>query len=184
MDHTHTFLTTQGHGGSPRMSDQPNAGATSETAHTWKTMHTKHTLSHPKKANMEWWLRRPNDIRGPWGGLKYPDIYLTDEEKPEKNLTQETCPDRGSNPGPLRDKRACYHLLHSGGRSPYIIKLNWFLTLIILTSVTTEAIGNYNETYMKNLNLLINQSYRVNIYSIVNRCCLLVTALLCSKIGL
>ena len=46
---------------------QPNAGATSETAQTWKTIHTKHTLSHPKKANMEWWLRRPNDIRGPWG---------------------------------------------------------------------------------------------------------------------
>ena len=33
MDHIHTFLTTQGHGGPPRMSDQPNAGATSETAH-------------------------------------------------------------------------------------------------------------------------------------------------------
>ena len=48
-------------------------------------------------------------------GLKLPDIRLTDEEKPRKNLTQETCPDRGSNPGPLRDKRACYHLYHSGG---------------------------------------------------------------------
>ena len=45
------------------------------------------------------------------GGLK-----LTGKEKPRKNLTQETCPDRGSNPGPLRDKRACYHLLHSGGQ--------------------------------------------------------------------
>ena len=43
------------------------------------------------------------------GGLKLPDICLTDEEKPRKNLTQETCLDRGSNPGPLRDKRACYH---------------------------------------------------------------------------
>ena len=42
-------------------------------------------------------------------GLKLPDIRLTGEEKPRKNLTQETCPDRGSNPGPLRDKRACYH---------------------------------------------------------------------------
>ena len=61
------FLTTQGHGESPRMSDQPNAGATSETAQTWKAIHTKHTLSHPYKANMEWWLRRPNDFRGPWG---------------------------------------------------------------------------------------------------------------------
>ena len=67
MDHIHTFLTTQGHGGPPRMSDQPNAGATSETAQTWKTIHTTHTLSHPNKANMEWWWRRPNDIRGPWG---------------------------------------------------------------------------------------------------------------------
>ena len=29
------------------------------------------------------------------------------EEKPWKHLTQVTCPDRGSNPGPLRDRRAC-----------------------------------------------------------------------------
>ena len=54
-------------------------------------------------------------IFGDLGGLKLPDICLTGEEKPRKNLTQETCPDRGSNPGPLRDKRACYHLLHSCG---------------------------------------------------------------------
>ena len=54
-------------------------------------------------------------IFGDLRGLKLPDICLTSEEKPRKNLTQETCPDRGSNPGPLRDKRACYHLLHSGG---------------------------------------------------------------------
>ena len=54
-------------------------------------------------------------IFGDIGGLKLPDICVTGEEKPRKNLIQETCPDRGSNPGPLRDKRACYHLLHSGG---------------------------------------------------------------------
>ena len=54
-------------------------------------------------------------IFGDLVGLKLPDICLTGEEKPRKNLTQQTCPDRGSNPGPLRDKRACYHLLHSGG---------------------------------------------------------------------
>ena len=67
--HTYFFLTTQGHGGPLRMSDQLNAGAHSETAQTWKTigLHTKHTLSQTNKANMEWWLRRPNDIRGPWG---------------------------------------------------------------------------------------------------------------------
>ena len=98
---SHTcFLTTQGHGVPPRMSDQPNAGATSETAQTWKTIHTKHALSHPYKVNMEWWLRRPNDIRGPWGPkVSWHLSYRW--EKPQKNLTQGTCPDRGSNPGPL-----------------------------------------------------------------------------------
>ena len=54
-------------------------------------------------------------IFGDLVGPKLPDIRLTGEKNPEKNLTQETCPDRGSNPGPLRDKRACYHLFHSGG---------------------------------------------------------------------
>ena len=44
-------------------------------------------------------------------GLKLPDICLTGEEKPRKNLSEESCPDRGSNPGPLRDRRTCYHLL-------------------------------------------------------------------------
>ena len=55
-------------------------------------------------------------IFGDLVGLKLPDIHLTGEEKLRKNLSQETCPDRGSNPGPLRDKRACYRLLHSGGQ--------------------------------------------------------------------
>ena len=44
--------------------------------------------------------------------LKFPDICFIGEEKPRKNLTQETCPDRESNPGPMRDRRACYHLVH------------------------------------------------------------------------
>ena len=54
-------------------------------------------------------------IIGDLGGLKLPDICLIGEENPEKNLTKETCPDRGSNPGPLRDRRACYRPAHSGG---------------------------------------------------------------------
>ena len=54
-------------------------------------------------------------IFGDLGGLKLPNICLTCEEKPRKNLTQETCPDRGSNPGPLCDRRACYRLAHSSG---------------------------------------------------------------------
>ena len=54
-------------------------------------------------------------IFGDLGDLKLPDICLTGEEKSRKNLTRESCPDRGSNPGPLRDRCACYHLVHSGG---------------------------------------------------------------------
>ena len=42
------------------------------------------------------------------GGLKLPDICLIGEDKPRKNLTQESCPNRGS----LPDRRACYHLAH------------------------------------------------------------------------
>ena len=49
-------------------------------------------------------------------GLKLPDICLTGEEKLRKNLIQETCPDRVSNPDPLCDRRACYHLLHNVGQ--------------------------------------------------------------------
>ena len=49
------------------------------------------------------------------GGLKLPDICLTGGEKHRKNLTQEICPDRGSNQGPPRNRRICYHLVHSGG---------------------------------------------------------------------
>ena len=55
-------------------------------------------------------------IFGDHGGLKLPDICFTGEEKPQKNLTQETCPDQGSNPGPLHDRRACHHLVHSSGQ--------------------------------------------------------------------
>ncbi|PSN55591.1 hypothetical protein C0J52_04066 [Blattella germanica] len=44
-------------------------------------------------------------------GLKFPDICLMDEEEPQKNLTQETCPNRESNLGPLHERRICYPLL-------------------------------------------------------------------------
>ena len=56
-------------------------------------------------------------IFGDLGGLKLPDICLTGEEKARKNLTQETCPDQGLNPGPLHDRHTCYHLAHSGGQN-------------------------------------------------------------------
>ena len=55
-------------------------------------------------------------IFGDLGGLKLPDICLIGEEKPQKYLTHETCPDRESNPGPLYGRHACYRLAHSGGQ--------------------------------------------------------------------
>ena len=55
-------------------------------------------------------------IFGDLVGLKHPDICLTGEEKLRIKLTQKTSPDRGSNPGLLLDRRACYRLLHSGER--------------------------------------------------------------------
>ena len=80
---------------------------------------TIHAHIHSNKANMKG-LLCGQMIFGDLVGLKLPDICLTGEEKPRKNLTQETCPDRGSNPGPLRDSRACYCLFHSGGFNIFI----------------------------------------------------------------
>ena len=69
-------------------------------------------------------------IFGDLGALSFPTFVLQVRKNTEKNLTQETYPDRGSNPGPLRDKRACYHLLHSGGlhniTNQYEFKKNLF----------------------------------------------------------
>ena len=44
-------------------------------------------------------------------------FVLQVRKNPEKTFTQEICPDRGSNPGPLRDRRTCYRLAHSGGHN-------------------------------------------------------------------
>ena len=55
------------------------------------------------------------DLGTLWAEI-FPTFLLQVKKNPQ-NLTQETCPDRGSNPGPLRDKRACYRLLHSGGHN-------------------------------------------------------------------
>ena len=73
-------------------------------------------------------------------GLKLPNIRLTGEEKPRKNLTQETCPDRGSNPDTLRDKLACYHLFHSGGPYVFINRLHIISSFIAFTSRANSLI--------------------------------------------
>ena len=114
LDNMHIFLITQGYGGSPRMRDQLNAGAISETVRKWKTSHTSHASIHSNKENMKGWLWRPNDIRGPYRHKASWHMSYT-WEKLRKNLTEKTCSDPGSNPGPLRNRRACYRLLHSCG---------------------------------------------------------------------
>ena len=78
--------------------------------------------------------------------LKRPDICLTGEEKTRKNLTQETCPDRGSNPGPLRDKRACYHLIHTIRISMFYVMTNLLYWVIFVTS-QADINWNINKGY-------------------------------------
>ena len=80
-------------------------------------------------------------IFGDLVGLMLSDIRLTGEEKPRKNLTQETCPERGSNPGPLRDKRARYHLFHSGGLFLSMYMLDLSILTIWTTQMTTENLS-------------------------------------------
>ena len=60
-------------------------------------------------------------IFGDLVGLMLPDICLTGEEKPQKKPHPGNCPNRGSNLGPLHNKRACYHLSHSGGHYNLIL---------------------------------------------------------------
>ena len=78
-------------------------------------------------------------ICGDLAGLKIPDIRLTGEEKPRKNLTQETCHDRGSNRVPLRDKRACYHLFHSGGLE--VPNIDLLLSVKLFSKLFTYAMN-------------------------------------------
>ena len=84
-------------------------------------------------------------IFGDLEGLKLPDICLTGEEKPRKNLTQETCPDRGSNPGPLHDKRACNHLLHSGGLQSIDFDLSHLIDIFIqIINLTVKSFSPHS----------------------------------------
>ena len=105
LDGIDTFLTTQGHRRPPRTRDQLNAGATSETTWTWMTIHNVHAPIHSNKANMsaKWYC-----------GPKASDICLTGEEKPRKNPPRKHVP-TGDWIHRLRDRLACYRLLHSGG---------------------------------------------------------------------
>ena len=95
--HTY-FLTTHGHGVPPRMSDQLNAGATSETTRTLKTIHTIHSFILTRR-----YVKHDYDSQmkfgEPWD-LKLPDICLTGEENPEKKLHPGNFSRPGIEPGP------------------------------------------------------------------------------------
>ncbi|PSN37502.1 hypothetical protein C0J52_26535 [Blattella germanica] len=96
----------------PWISDQLNARATSETTRTYRQRHHSHPHSY-QQGEFDEDDHDGQMMSGDSLGLKFPDICLMGEEKPQKNLTQETCPDRESNPGPLRERRIRYPLLHN-----------------------------------------------------------------------
>ena len=108
--HIHTFLTTQGHEGPPRMREQLNPGATSETTRNCKTIHTIHALIHSNKINMKGWLWWLNDIRGPCGSKSSWHLSYGWGKTPKK-------PHPGNLSRPeIEPRLACYRLLHRGGR--------------------------------------------------------------------
>ena len=117
-------------------------------------IHTIHAAVHSNKANMKGWLWWPNDIRGPCGPKA--SLHLSYRwGKTPKNLTQETCPEQGSNPGPLRNSSACYRLLHSGGQicilklinklisRKLIYKLNWNFLFLLFSESRIFSINPY-----------------------------------------
>ena len=113
LDHIHNFWPRNDMEGLPRWGIRSMPGPPSrqhnindDTAITYPFILTRWISKDDYGSQM---------IFGDLLGLKLLDIYLTGEEKPRKSLTQETCPDRWSTPGPLCNRRACYRLLHSGG---------------------------------------------------------------------
>ena len=101
MDHIyiHTFLTTQGHGGPPWISDQLNARATSETTRTYRQRHH----SHPHSYQQGEYDEDDHDgqmMPGDRLGLKFPDICLKGGEKPQKKPHSGNWSHPGIEPGP------------------------------------------------------------------------------------
>ena len=100
LDHIHTFWPhkdMEGLSGGWGISSMP--GHLRDNTNM-KDEHTIHTSIHSNKANMKGWLWRPNDIRGTYGPKA--SWHLSYRwGNPRKNIIQKTCPDRGSNPGPL-----------------------------------------------------------------------------------
>ena len=123
QDHIHIFLTTQGHGGPPRMRVLLNAGATV----TWNTIHIIHAPIHANKGNMEGWLWRPNEIRGLWWPKAYWQLsygWQTPKKPHPGNLFRP-----GIKPGPLRERRACSTVVDYNHLSE--IKSTYYLLIVV-----------------------------------------------------
>ena len=75
--------------------------------------------------------------------------------KTPKKLTQETCPDQGSNPGPLRDKRAC-SLPPAPQRWTKLLYMSWKFYRKILNVLLQ--------------NLLRMEHFEIFILKLVHRC--------------
>ena len=93
----------------------PDDGSAQCGGHPRDNMNMKDDTHHSRTYSFEQGERMimTTMIFGDLEGLKLPDICLAGEEKPH----QETCPDRGSNPGPLRDRRvaiACSTAVYTG----------------------------------------------------------------------
>ena len=73
------------------MRDQLNAGATSETAQTWKTLYTRHTLSYSNKANINYDYGGQMIFRD-LVGLKFPAFVSQVRKNPEKTSPKEPVP--------------------------------------------------------------------------------------------
>ena len=86
------FLTTQGHGKPPWMSDQLNAGAISETTRTLKTIHIIHSHILSNKLDMIRMIMMAKWHSGNHRGLKLPEICLTGEENFEKTSPRKRVP--------------------------------------------------------------------------------------------
>ena len=60
--------------------------------HKHERQYTPSTHCHPNKANMEWWLRRPNDIRWLWGHIVSWHWSYRWGKNPEKTSTRKRVP--------------------------------------------------------------------------------------------
>ena len=85
--YTYFFKHTRTWKASRNDCDQLNAGTTSETTLTLKTIHIIHSHIHSNKAEMRRMIKMTKMIFGDLVGLKLPDICLTGEEKTPKNTS-------------------------------------------------------------------------------------------------